>query len=275
NLVAVVREVMRQAGGTIPAFLSITNQRETIVAFDRATGRPLGNAIVWQCRRGDAICRELIEGGNEPLVRSKTGLKIDTYFSGSKLPWLLRGRPDLAARVASGEALLGTIDAYLIHRLTGGKVFATDPTNASRTLLFDIQRLRWDEALCDLFGVPLRSLPQVRESGASFGDTDVEGALPGPVPIRGVMGDSQAALFAQCCFRPGMTKATFGSGTSVLLNIGESFRLTEGGAVTALAWVIDGQPTYALEGLINYSAATVEWLKDQLGLIQEARDSEA
>jgi glycerol kinase len=245
------------------------------VVFDRATGRPLGNAIVWQCRRGDAICRELVEGGHEPLVRSKTGLKIDTYFSGSKFTWLLRGRPDLAAKVASGEALLGTIDAYLIHRLTGGKVFATDPTNASRTLLFDIQRLRWDEALCDLFGVPLRSLPQVRESGASFGATDVEGALPGPVPIRGVMGDSQAALFAQCCFRPGMTKATFGSGTSVLLNIGESFRLTEGGAVTALAWVIEGQPTYALEGLINYSAATVEWLKDQLGLIQEARDSEA
>jgi glycerol kinase len=171
--------------------------------------------------------------------------------------------------------LIGTIDTYLIYRLTGGKVFATDHTNASRTLPFDVRRLCWDEDLCGLFDVPMRALPEVRESAAGFGATDVEGALPGPVPIRGVMGDSQASLFAQRCFQPGMIKATFGSGTSVLLNIGDAFRLAEGGAVTAVAWVLDGRPTYALEGLINYSAATVEWLKDQLGLIRDAAESEA
>jgi glycerol kinase len=277
NVVAVVREVARRAPGPAkaPACLSITNQRETVVVFDRATGRPLHNAIVWQCRRGDPICRQLADDGHGPSVRSKTGLMIDTYFSASKLRWLIRERPDLAARLAGGDALIGTIDAYLVYRLTGGAVFATDHTNASRTLLFDIRRLRWDEELCGLFDVPMRALPEVRESAAEFGATDVEGALPAPVPIRGIMGDSQASLFAQRCFRPGMAKATFGSGTSVLLNIGESFRLADGGAVTAVAWVIDGRPTYAIEGLINYSAATVEWLKDRLGLIRDASESEA
>lgn len=235
NVVTVVREVIRRAGsgGQRVACVSITNQRETVVAFDRATGRPIGNAIVWQCRRGDGICRELIEGGHEPFVRGKTGLKLDTYFSASKLAWLLCDQPELASRLDSGEALIGTIDTYLIYRLTGGTVFATDATNASRTLLFDVRTLRWDEGLCDLFGVPMHALPEVRESSRSFGATDVKGALPGPVPIHGVMGDSQASLFAQGCFRPGMIKATFGSGTSVLLNVGDSFRLTEGGAVTA------------------------------------------
>jgi glycerol kinase len=277
NAVAVVREVVRRAPGTakVPACLSITNQRETFVVFDRATGRPLHNAIVWQDRRGDPVCRGLDADGHGPTVRGKTGLKIDTYFSASKLARLVRERPDLAASLAGGEALIGTIDTYLVYRLTGGKVFATDYTNASRTLLFDVRRLCWDDDLCALFDVPVRALADVRESAAGFGATDVEGALPALVPIRGVMGDSQASLFAQRCFEPGMTKATFGSGTSVLLNIGDAFRLAEGGALTAVAWVIDGRPTYALEGLINYSAATVEWLKDQLGLIRDAAESEA
>ncbi|MBV9122502.1 MAG: glycerol kinase GlpK [Planctomycetes bacterium] len=276
NTVAVVREVLRRASGEAkaPAFLSLTNQRETFVVFDRATGRPLYHAIVWQCRRGHSLCRQLTAAGQEALIRRRTGLKIDSYFSASKLTWLVRERPDLATRLASGDALIGTIDTYLIYRLTGGKVFATDPTNASRTLLFDNQRLRWDEELCRLFEVPRRALPEVRESGASFGTTDLAGAFSQPVPIRGVLGDSQAALFAQGCFQPGMIKATFGSGTSVLLNIGDFFRLTEGGAVTALAWVLDGRPTYALEGLINCSGATVSWLKDQLGLIREAAETE-
>src|SRR5262249_42507499 len=148
--------------------LSLTNQRETFVVFDRATGRPLHNAIVWQCRRGDPICRRLADAGHGPTVRDKTGLKIDTYFSASKLAWLVRERPDLAARLAAGDALFGTIDAYLIYRLTGGAVFATDHTNASRTLLFDVRRLRWDEGLCGLFDVPVRALPEVRESAAGF-----------------------------------------------------------------------------------------------------------
>jgi glycerol kinase len=277
NVLAAVREL---AGRNPDKFkqlagLSITNQRETVLVFDRITGCPLHNAIVWQCRRGDPICQALRTQGHDDLVRGKTGLKIDTYFSASKLKWLIAEKPDLAARLKTGVALIGTMDAYLIYRLTGGKVFATDYTNASRTLLFDIGKLRWDAELCALFDVPLRALPEVRESAAQYGDTDIGGILPKRVPICGVMGDSQAALFAQRCFRPGMAKATFGTGTSVLLNVGDKFRTSKKGAVTALAWVWQGQPTYAYEGLINFSAATIEWLKNQLGLIQNVAEVEA
>jgi glycerol kinase len=274
NVLAVVREVAAGHARALAdlACVSVTNQRETIVVFERATGRPLHNAIVWQCRRGDGICARSREQGHEGLVRGKTGLKIDTYFSASKLKWLAEARPELAAKLKSGEAVIGTIDAYVVHRLTAGKVFATDDTNASRTLLFDIGRLRWDEELCGLFDVPVRALPEVRESAARFGETDAAGALPRQVPICGVMGDSQASLFAQRCYRPGMAKATFGTGTSVLLNIGGEFRVSQGGAVTALAWVWRGQATYAFEGIINFSAATITWLKNQLGLIQSSAE---
>jgi glycerol kinase len=277
NVLAVIREVAGRNPDKINqlACLSITNQRETILVFDRATGKPLHNAIVWQCRRGDPICQKLREQGHDHLVRGKTGLKIDTYFSASKLKWLVAEKPDIAAKLKSGDAVIGTIDAYLVHRLTGGKVFATDHTNASRTLLFDIGKLRWDDELCRLFNVPLRALPEVRESAVQFGNTDVGGILPKRIPICGVMGDSQASLFAQRCYRPGTAKATFGTGTSVMLNIGEQFRVSEKGAVTALAWVWRGQPTYAFEGIINFSAATIEWLKNQLGLIQNASEVEA
>ncbi len=277
NVLAVIREVAQRHRGQLAqlAGLSLANQRETIVVFDRATGQPLHHAIVWQCRRGDPICRRLRERGLEQSVLEKTGLKIDTYFSASKLKWLIDEKPDLAARLKSGDALIGTIDSYLIYRLTGGKVFATDPTNASRTLVFDVGKLRWDEQLCALFDVPLRALPEVRESAAQFGDTDAGGLLADAVPICGVMGDSQASLFAHRCYQPGMAKATFGTGTSVLLNIGGQFRVSDKGAVTALAWVWRGRPTYAFEGIINFSAATIEWLKNQLGLIQDAAEVEA
>ena len=274
NVLAVIREVATRSSDYLAALagLSLTNQRETVLVFDRETGRPLHNAIVWQCRRGDPICQQLRQQGYEPLVRNRTGLKIDSYFSASKLKWLTANKPELAARLKDGSALIGTMDAYLIHRLTGGKVFATDPTNASRTLLFDIGKLRWDEDLCELFGVPRGALPEVLESAARFGETDAAGALPRPVPICGVMGDSQASLFSQRCFRPGMAKATFGTGTSVLLNVGDTFRCPERGAVTALAGVWRGKPTYAFEGLINFSAATITWLKDRLGLIQSSAE---
>jgi glycerol kinase len=277
NVLAVIREIVKRNRKRFSqvACLSITNQRETVLVFDRKTGKPLHNAIVWQCRRGDAICRKLSRQGRDKLVRKKTGLKIDTYFSASKLKWLIANKPDIAAKLKNGEAVIGTIDAYLVHRLTGGTVFATDYTNASRTLLFDIGKLRWDAELCKLFSVPLRALPEVRESAARFGETDAGGLLPKRVPIVGVMGDSQASLFAQRCYQPGMAKATFGTGTSVLLNIGDQFRVLKKGAVTALAWVWCGQPTYAFEGIINFSAATIEWLKNQLGLIQSASEVEA
>jgi glycerol kinase len=246
--------------------LSITNQRETIVVFERGTGRPLHNAIVWQCRRGDGLCAEQAEAGHEPTIHARTGLKLDAYFSGSKLQWLVRNDAEIARKLISGEALIGTIDSYLIYRLTKGTVFATDSTNASRTLFFDIGKLRWDEELCRWWQVPIKALPEVRDSSAHFGETTFDGALERPLPICGVMGDSQASLFAQRCFQPGSAKVTFGTGSSVLLNIGPTMKLSQHGVVTALAWVLGGIPTYAFEGIIISSAATLSWLREQLGL---------
>jgi glycerol kinase len=276
NVLTVIGEIAKRNRTKLSKLvaLSITNQRETVLVFDRKTGKPLHHALVWQDRRGDAICAKLTKQGHGPSVLRKTGLKIDTYFSASKLRWLIENKPALAAKLKSGDAVIGTIDAHLIHRLTGGGVFATDFTNASRTLLFDIANLRWDAALCKLFKVPLSALPEVRESAAQFGETDANGLLPRRIPIVGVMGDSQASLFAQRCYQPGTAKATFGTGTSVLLNIGDRLRVSEKGAVTALAWVYQGKPTYAFEGLINFSAATIEWLKNQLSLIQSASEVE-
>jgi glycerol kinase len=257
------------------AGVSITNQRETFVVFDRISGEPLYNAIVWQCRRGEAICRELSEAGHEPLVQQRTGLKIDTYFPASKIRWLLDTRPDLRAKLRDGSALFGTIDTYLIYRLTGGKVYATDHTNASRTLLYDIESLEWSQQLCEVFGLEFAELPNPRESSARFGDTDLGGCIDRRIPICGVMGDSQAALFAQRCFSPGGAKVTFGSGSSVLLNIGHEKRLSASGSVTALAWVYQGQPTYAFEGIINFTGATIAWMQDQMRLIADPTETEA
>lgn len=275
NVLAVARTVLKRNPKRLSqlAGLSITNQRETIVVFDRRTGRPLHRALVWLDRRTDAICKKLREQGREQYVRQKTGLKIDAYFSGSKLSWLIENQPGLAAKLERGDAVVGTMDAYLIHRLTQGRVFATDFTNASRTLLFDIRQLCWDGPLCQWFRTPSSALPEVRESAAQFGATTLNGLLPREIPIAGVMGDSQASLFAHGCHRPGMAKMTFGTGTSVLLNIGGRPGSSAHGSVTALAWVRQGKPTYALEGIINFSAATIEWLKNQLGLIRDAGEA--
>ncbi len=277
NVLSVLGSLVRKNRALIPGLvcLSITNQRETIVVFDRKTGRPLHNAIVWQCRRGASICSELVEAGHNEQVRQLTGLKIDTYFSASKLKWLVRNKPEIRAKLTNGEALVGTIDTYLIYRLTGGRTFATDHTNASRTLLFDIEKLRWDEGLCGLFEIPQKALPEVQESAASYGETTIEGLLDKPLTICGVMGDSQASLFAQRCFKPGMAKVTFGTGSSVLLNIGGRLRLSGSGVVSTIAWVDQGKPTYSFEGIINYSAATIDWLKNQLQLIDDPRQTEA
>lgn len=256
------------------ACLSITNQRETVVVFDRATGKPLYRAIVWQCRRGDPICQKLISEGHESQVHEKTGLKIDTYFPASKLAWILAEEPTINQKLENGEALIGTIDAYLVYRLTGGKVFATDHSNASRTLLFNITTLTWDDELCALFSIPMNALPDIRESSAQFGETDCGGILQQPIPICGVMGDSQAALFAQRCFSQGEAKVTLGTGSSVLLNIGETLRYSENGLLTAIGWVYQGKPTYAFEGIINYAGATIVWLRDQLQLIKTSAETE-
>ncbi len=255
--------------------LSITNQRETLVVFERGTGKPLYHAIVWQCRRGEPICDHLLKAGYGDDVRRITGLRIDTYFPASKITWLLENEPAIKHKLESGAALIGTIDTYLIYRLTHGAVFATDHTNASRTLLFDISKLAWDDQLCALFGVPHRALADVRDSNATFGETTVEGVLAKPIPICGVMGDSQAALFAEHCFTPGMAKITFGTGSSVLLNIGDQLRLSETGGVTTIGWRMNGTTIYAFEGIINFTGGTIAWLRDQLELIRDPHETEA
>ena len=277
NTLAAVTELLRRQPAAAAALrsLSISNQRETIVVFESGTGRPLAPAIVWQCRRSDALCAERVRAGADVLVAAKTGLRIDAYFSGSKVQWLVRHRPDLRARLDDGSALLGTIDTYLVYRLTHGAVFATDHTNASRTLLFDIERLQWDDELCALWETPRRALADVRASSDRFGETDFAGLLAAPVPICGVMGDSQASLFAHRCYEAGSAKVTFGSGSSVLLNVGPVRPRADRAAVTALAWVLAGVPTYALEGIVTYSGATVAWLRDQLGLISDVAETEA
>ena len=254
--------------------LCITNQRETFVLFDRETGRPLQNAIVWQCRRGNPYCRKLISEGKEDLVHELTGLKIDTYFPASKLRWLLDNHPDLCAKLKNGSALFGTIDTYLIYRLTGCKVYASDHTNASRTLFYDIEKLNWNQELCSVFNLEFGELPEIRESSALYGETDIGGVLDHSIPICGVMGDSQSALFAQRCFSKGGAKVTFGTGSSLLLNIGHKKRLSDRGTVTALAWVYKEKPTYAFEGITNFTGATIIWMRDQLQLIDDPSETE-
>jgi len=276
NTLLVVDKLFHQNSDvwTQVSFVSITNQRETFVVFERGTGKPLYHAIVWQCRRGDEICSELSASGVDDLIRQKTGLKIDTYFPGAKIKWLFDNEPEIHEKVSQGEALIGTIDSYLIYRLTRGQVFATDHSNASRTLLYDIHRLDWDEELAEIFNVPMHALPQVRSCDANYGSTDFEGKLPSSLPICGVMGDSQAALFAHRCFSSGEMKVTFGTGSSILLNIGDTPQIMEKGIVTTIAWVINNHPTYALEGITNFTGATVQWLRDQLGIIESADETE-
>jgi glycerol kinase len=276
NVVQLVRSILERNNALKKEIrcLSITNQRETIVVFDRQTGKPLHHAIVWQCRRGNEICASLVEDGKNEVVQSKTGLPIDTYFSASKLKWLVDNHPEIQKKLIDGQALIGTIETYLIYRLTKGTTFASDQTNACRTLLYDIKNLRWDGELCEMFGVPIQALPEVRDSSAHFGETDIEGAFPSPIPICGVMGDSQAALFAQRCFDAGAAKVTFGTGSSVLLNIGGEMIRSDSGIVTTIAWVYQGEPTYAFEGITNFTGATIAWLKNQMEIIADVAETE-
>ena len=263
----------RQAGVEARA-LGITNQRETLVLWDRETLRPVHPAIVWQDRRTTAICRELKEAGHEADVRSRTGLMLDPYFSGTKLTWLLRGSPDLRARAEAGELAAGTIDSWLIARLTGGVAHATDPTNASRTLLYDLKSRAWSSELCDLFEVPRALLPRIQPSSGAFGHSTVE-ALGQELPIMGVAGDQQAALFGQGCWRPGLAKNTYGTGAFMLLHTGDQVVPSESGLLTTAACDSTGGIAYALEGSIFIAGAALQWLRDGLGLLADARDSEA
>jgi glycerol kinase len=272
------REAARQAldeAGAVPADVAavgITNQRETTVIWDRATGRPVRKAIVWQCRRSADICRRCSDEGYEKMVREKTGLVLDPYFSGTKLTWVMENEPEIARRAAAGELCFGTIDSWLIYRLTGGRVHATDVSNASRTLLFNIRDLTWDPELAGMCSVPMSMLPEVKESCGIFGETDPEAFLGLTAPIAGVAGDQQAALFGQACFHPGMTKNTYGTGSFVLMNIGGEPRFSKKGMLTTLAWSMGGQVTYAMEGSIFITGAAVNWLRDGLKIIDKASE---
>jgi glycerol kinase len=260
------------AGPADIAAVGITNQRETTVIWERDTGRPVRKAIVWQCRRSADICRRCIEDGYEDMVRDRTGLVLDPYFSGTKLSWVMENEPEVARLAEAGELCFGTIDSWLLYRLTGGRVHATDVSNASRTLLFNIHDLAWDPELADMCGVPMSMLPEVKESCGVFGETDPEAFLGIRAPIAGVAGDQQAALFGQACFRPGMTKNTYGTGSFVLMNIGGEPRLSRKGMLTTVAWSMGGRATYAMEGSIFITGAAVNWLRDGLRIIDEASE---
>jgi glycerol kinase len=263
---SVASDALERAGveGAGLAGIGITNQRETVVAWDRATGEPLHRAIVWQDRRTAARCDELRQAGHEPLVRERTGLVLDPYFSGTKMEWLVR------EGVVDGHAALGTIDSWLVFKLTGRHV--TDYSNASRTLLFDIGALRWDDELCQLLAVPQAALPEPVPSADVYGET---GAFGGSVPVAGLAGDQQAALYGQGCHSEGLGKSTYGTGSFLLQNAGREQPPTPDGLVTTIAWGVDGRADYALEASIFVTGAAVQWLRDELGVIEAAAETES
>ncbi|HLJ18903.1 MAG TPA: glycerol kinase GlpK, partial [Stellaceae bacterium] len=272
---ATARGALAQAclGARDIAGIGITNQRETTVVWDRATGQTIARAIVWQDRRTAGRCAELRAAGHAASVQAKTGLVLDPYFSATKIEWLLDNVPEARARAERGELAFGTVDCFLLWRLTGGKVHATDATNASRTLLFDIHRQEWDDELLRLFRVPRAMLPTVRDCAGEFGTTPVE-LLGAPLPVLGMAGDQQAATVGQACFTPGMIKSTYGTGCFVVLNTGTSALTSRNRLLTTLAYRLEGRVTYALEGAIFIAGAAVQWLRDGLGLIKDAKETE-
>ncbi len=260
------------------AAIGITNQRETTLVWDRRTGRPIHRAIVWQCRRTAALCATLKHAGHEPLVRRRTGLVLDPYFSGTKLTWLLRHVRGAAGRAARGELAFGTVDSWLLWNMTGGRVHATDPTNASRTLLYRsdrLDRLGFDDALLDLFHVPRALLPEVRPSAGPFGETRGVPGLPDGIPILGVAGDQQAALYGQGCTTPGAIKNTYGTGCFLMAFTGTQRVPSKHGLLTTVACAEDGSPAYALEGAVFIAGAAVQWLRDAMGVVVTAAETEA
>ncbi|WP_428927439.1 glycerol kinase GlpK [Marinibacterium sp. SX1] len=272
SVAATLREAVERAGleaGDI-AGIGITNQRETTLVWDRETGETLGRAIVWQDRRTAPTCARLRDAGHEALVTDTTGLLLDPYFSATKLAWILDAHPGSRERAARGELLFGTVDSYLIWRLTGGRRHVTDATNAARTALYDINSGDWSSELCALFDVPMRMLPEVLDCAADFGTTDI---LGGAVPILGVAGDQQAATLGQACFEPGMLKSTYGTGCFALMNTGATRVASTHRLLSTIAYRLDGQVTYALEGSIFVAGAVVQWLRDALQIIEAAGDS--
>jgi len=251
--------------------IGITNQRETTVIWDRKTGEPIYNAIVWQDRRTTAYCRSLKEKGQERLVSEKTGLLLDPYFSATKINWVLDNIEGVRTRAEKGELAFGTIDSWLLWNLTGGKIHATDITNASRTMLFNIRTLEWDEELLNIFDIPKSLLPEVKENVSDFGSTDLFGK---PIPILGMAGDQHAAIIGQCCFKSGMIKSTYGTGCFALMNIGADFRASQNRLLTTIAYKINGELAYAIEGSIFVAGAAIQWLRDNAGFFEKSSESE-
>ena len=276
TVVSTARAVLAKAGAEARDIVAvgITNQRETALVWDRATGAPIHNAIVWQDRRTADVCQSLIAAGHEPAVMAKTGLRLDPYFSATKIAWMLDTVPGARAKAEQGKLAFGTVDSFLLWRLTGGRVHATDATNASRTSLFDINRGTWDDELLAIFNIPRSLLPEVRDNAAEFGATapDLFGA---PIPIRGMAGDQQAALIGQACFSPGMLKSTYGTGCFAVLNTGREAIPSRNRLLTTVAYQLGGKRTYALEGSIFIAGAALQWLRDKLKVIASAPAADA
>lgn len=266
-------EVLARAGieGQDVAAIGITNQRETTVIWDKKTGKPIYNAIVWQCRRSQGICQQLKAQGVEDLIRQKTGLVLDPYFSATKIKWMLDNVPGARKKAEAGQLLFGTIDTWLVWKLTHGAVHVTEPTNASRTMLFNIHSQEWDDELLQLFDIPASLLPQVKPSCAIYGHTDIVG---GNIAVAGMAGDQQAALFGQLCVEKGMVKNTYGTGCFLLMNTGEQAVTSEHGLLTTIAIGPNTQVHYALEGAVFMGGAVIQWLRDEMGLIEHARESQ-
>lgn len=274
TVLSTARSALAEAGLTAReiAGIGITNQRETILIWERATGRPIHRAIVWQDRRTADVCQQLKDAGHEPRISAATGLLVDPYFSGTKIGWLLDRVPGAREQAERGELAFGTIDSFLLWRLTGGRVHASDATNAARTLLFNIHRNEWDAELCELLNVPMSLLPEVRDCAAAFGHTAPE-HLGGDIPILGMAGDQQAALIGQGCFQPGMMKSTYGTGCFAVLNTGHKAIVSKNRLLTTIGYRLDGVTTYALEGSIFIAGAAVQWLRDELHLLQSAAEA--
>lgn len=277
NTLKVVQLITEKAGidKNSIAVLGLCNQRETAVCWNRNTGKPVYNAIVWQCARGAAICEEIEKRGYGDLIRQKSGLPLSPYFSAAKLAWIFRNVEGVREKAQSGEICVGTVDSWLVYRLTKGRRHQTDHSNASRTQLFNISALQWDRELLELFGIPADCMPSVTDSDGDYGETDFDGWLDQPIPIRSVLGDSHASLFGHGCLKPGMVKASYGTGSSIMMNAGERPAFSDFGLASSLAWKIGGKVNYVLEGNINYSAAVVSWLKNDLRLIAQPGETEA
>lgn len=273
NTIAVVKAVVEKAGINKEeiAGLGISNQRETAVVWNKTTGEPVYNAIVWQCARGEAICQRIAEtDGNAKLVQEHTGLQLSPYFSAAKIAWVLENVEGAKALADEHNICHGTIDSWLVYKLTGGS-YKTDYSNASRTQMYDVRNLTWDKEVCGLFGIETANLAEVCDSNALYGETDFDGYLDAKIPVHGVLGDSHGALFGQGCLKPGMTKSTYGTGSSVMMNIGEKPVFSDKGVVTSLAWGMDGKVNYVLEGNINYTGAVISWIQNDLKLIESAK----